>query len=459
MQAPRPQTETGGDVGRNRRATAYKLAVLAGILAPVLVYLLASRRDAGGLPVGPAAPPGKVQPQIVNTVIHGGFLLAPDGGLWCWRTTDSPNPSLMEDLLEPPQRIGTNTDWCRVAAGYPNGLALKMDGSLWGWRWTSAWASARSDQAYQAPIPARIGLDTDWAQVATGAGHCLALKRDGSLWAWGQNDHGQVGNGITNYQTAPSRNPPTPIRIGTDNDWMTIAAGDFSSFGLKRDGTLWGWGFVSTAASGGDHGGDYLSPRETDSAGNVMAISANDYFLLALRADNTLWICGPNASSAASAYASGGATALVQVGKAADWKEVYAGRRFFMARKRDGSWWVCGQCKRPPPGAPVSWSSAALAAPRRLPLRFESWALAPGFGDALLLGTDGSLWTLSVRPNTGGFDLGLARLKALANRALTYLPGRPRPFDEGAFRLDLRARKLWDLPPEVRAPPAGQNLR
>lgn len=63
---------------------------------------------------------------------------------------------------------------------------------------------------------------------------------------------------------------------------------------------------------------------------------------------------------------------------------------------------------------------------------------------------------MSVRPNTGGFELWQARLKTLLNRALAHLPGRPEPFDERVFRVDLRARKLWELPPEVR-PQVGEQ--
>jgi hypothetical protein len=232
-----------------------------------------------------------------------------------------------------------------------------------------------------------------------------------------------------------------------------MAAGDCNSYALKRDGSLWGWGV-------GDAMGriaDDLSPREIDSAGNVVAISASEFILLALRSDGTLWICGPNAHVTTSADVRSSARNLVQIGKAADWKEVYAGSRCFFARKRNGSWWVCGLCMSPPRGAPVEWSSPYLASPRRLPLRFEPWALAPGYGDAFLLTRDGTLWTLSVRPDASRSALRLAKLKALANQALALLPRHPQPFDPNEFRLDPTPRKLWELPADVRLWAAVQN--
>jgi hypothetical protein len=439
MESGASRAEDSGHARGTRRGAVFKLAILAGVLAPVLVFLLASRLDPSGLSLGAAAPPGKVAPQLINAFFDVGLLLAPDGSLWYWGSTDSHNTGLVEEPTETPQSIGTDTDWCRVAGSHSDALALKTDGSLWGWGWNGFGAATLGRSRERVTQPTRIGTDTNWTQIAAGAGHCLALKSDGSLWAWGQNDHGQVGDGTTSNQFVVTR-------IGTDHDWTTIAAGDFSSFALKRDGTLWGWGVADVMGPSADD----LSPRQIDSAGNVVAISANNYILLALRSDSTLWICGANAHTTAPAFVGAPARALVQIGKAADWKEVYAGTRFFFARKRNGSWCVCGQCESPPRGAPPLWSSPRLASPRYLPLRFEPWALAPGFGDALLLTRDGSLWTLSVGPDVSLSGLRLAKLKALVNRTLASLPGHRQPFDPREFRLAPTVRKLWELPPEVR---------
>ena len=413
---------------------------------PLLAFVVESRWDPYGLPLGPGAPRGKVRPQLVNAFFGVGLLLAPDGTLWCWGSTDSHDPGLVEEPNQTPQRIGTDADWCWVAGSHSDALALKTDGSLWGWGWNGFGAATQARSRERVTRPTRIGTDTDWTQIAAGAGHCLALKSDGSLWAWGQNDHGQVGDGTTSNQFAVTR-------IGLDHDWTAIAAGDFNSFALKRDGRVWGWGVGDVMGRIADD----LSPREIDSAGKVVAISANDYFLLALRSDGTLWICGANAHVTASAYVSAPARKLVQIGKAADWKEVYAGQRFFIARKRNGSWWVCGACQSPPRGAPVEWSSACLASPRRLPLRFEPWALAPRLGSAFLLTRDGTLWALSIRPDASKFALGLVRLKTLGNQALAFLPGHPQPFDPNEFRLAPTRRKLWELPADVRFRAAVQN--
>ena len=71
--------------------------------------------------------------------------------------------------------------------------------------------------------------------MAAHGSHTLALKRDGSLWAWGANAHGQLGLGDLESRTRPAR-------VGDDCDWASVAPGGFYTLALKRDGSLWAWG-------------------------------------------------------------------------------------------------------------------------------------------------------------------------------------------------------------------------
>jgi len=78
--------------------------------------------------------------------------------------------------------------------------------------------------------------DGAFVSVAGGRAHSLALKRGGSLWAWGSNEYGQLGLGDRD-----DRNRPT--RIGGDSDWAAVAAEYEHTLALKRDGSLWAWGY------------------------------------------------------------------------------------------------------------------------------------------------------------------------------------------------------------------------
>src|SRR3990170_328103 len=87
-------------------------------------------------------------------------------------------------------------------------------------------------------FPSGATGETVKSQIAAGSYHTLAIKSDGTLWAWGYNYYGQLGDGASgggNYKT-------TPVQIGTGTNWSQIAAGGYHTLAIKSDGTLWAWG-------------------------------------------------------------------------------------------------------------------------------------------------------------------------------------------------------------------------
>ena len=82
----------------------------------------------------------------------------------------------------------------------------------------------------------RSGRQRIGAQISAGAYHTVALKTDGTLWAWGYNNYGGLGDGTTAHKSSP-------VQIGTATDWAQISAGDYHTVALKTDGTLWAWGY------------------------------------------------------------------------------------------------------------------------------------------------------------------------------------------------------------------------
>ncbi len=138
--------------------------------------------------IGTALPPGIVSPQLAIG-LGGATLLAPDGSLWIWGYTGTMfRKGTNTDI---PVQLGVETDWSQIAmGGWNNTFAIKTNGTLWGFGGYECETHGLPNPMKRYTIsaqPARIGADTNWAQIRAGKGYNLALKTDGSLWAWGQN--------------------------------------------------------------------------------------------------------------------------------------------------------------------------------------------------------------------------------------------------------------------------------
>lgn len=145
-----------------------------------------------------------------------------------------------------PVAIGTSKV-ASVSAGGDHNLAIFNDGSLWSWG-ANGFGQLGNGTIVDGFAPARVGTDLNWESVSVGGGHndvgndqptngghSLAIKTDGTLWAWGSNAYGQLGTGTTDDASAPTQ-------VGTDRDWKRVSAGKLHSFGWKADGSLWMWG-------------------------------------------------------------------------------------------------------------------------------------------------------------------------------------------------------------------------
>jgi len=138
------------------------------------------------------------------------------------------------------------SDVVAIDAGTNYGVALRADGTVWAWGHNShgqlgsqtAFCSGGEPGESCSPVPVQVPGLSNITAIAAGSGHVLALKSDGTVWAWGANHHGQIGNGTTGNSSAPVQvGGATPLGTVT-----AISAGDVHSLALKADGSVWAWG-------------------------------------------------------------------------------------------------------------------------------------------------------------------------------------------------------------------------
>ena len=123
-----------------------------------------------------------------------------------------------------------------MTGGKAHSLFIDINGQLWAWGANNAGqlGDVTKDQT-QRLKPLRIGAETNWEKVYADGDTSFAIKKDGSLWAWGDGGLGQLGDGTITSRTSP-------VRIGGTSLWDQLSIRDGAVLGIRREGTLWAWG-------------------------------------------------------------------------------------------------------------------------------------------------------------------------------------------------------------------------
>ena len=191
----------------------------------------------------------------------------------------------------------------KLAAGFNHTLAINAAGMVWAWGDNSYGQLGNGSKTMQTtPVLVRMSDGTPLSgviDIKAGQGHSVALKNDGTVWAWGWNKYGQLGNGTaidSLYPVQVKQNSLSPL-----TDVTAIAAGDNHTLVVKSDGTVWGWGYdyygqIGDGTSGSSTGIKYPVQVKTGTTflTGITAISGGVNFSLALKNDHTVWSWGYN---------------------------------------------------------------------------------------------------------------------------------------------------------------------
>jgi alpha-tubulin suppressor-like RCC1 family protein len=346
------------------------------------------------------------------------------GAVWAWGTNDRHQLAQPATLALSTSAIpvrsadGTRLDGVMaVVGGGRHTLALKSDGTVWGWGVN--WVGEVGDGTHEprlTPVQVRRLDGTPLAgaiAVAAGGDYSVALAQDGTVWAWGSNGAGQLGDGTSESHAAAAQ---VVTRTGAGPMPLTgivaISAGSSHCVALRMDGTVWAWGWNASGQLGD---GSTTDRREavqvTSSEGGVLdgviALSAGYDFSLSLEADGTVWAWGGNYYGTLGVAGSPDRASAVQVrnGDGTPFSSVSAiaaGFNHSLAITADGVVWGWGYSAsgRLGPAAlfPVQPSPARMMSAEGAP--FSAAAAAGGESSTHLLMENGSVWAV------GGNDLG-----------------------------------------------------
>ena len=249
-----------------------------------------------------------------------------------------------KDNLNTLTQLGSLTDWEQISAGGNHCLAVKQNGTLWGWGGNGSGQLGFNDRVFRSS-PVQIGSSTNWSRVSTGGSALsLGVKTDGTLWAWGVNNNGQLG--LNEAGAALYRSSPTQVGVATN--WNKVSAGPFHSLATKTDGTLWSWGNNAAGGLGlnlvaANH---RSSPTQVGVATNWNLIATSVSYaacVIATKTDGTLWtwgsnICGPLGTNDQTYRSS-----PVQIGSLTNWNNIDIAHRAAIASRTDGRLFAWGR--------------------------------------------------------------------------------------------------------------------
>ncbi|MCX6622398.1 MAG: putative Ig domain-containing protein [Acidobacteria bacterium] len=221
-----------------------------------------------------------------------------------------------------------------VAAGGGHSMALKGDGTVWAWGW-NAYGQLGDGTTTDRGVPVQVSGLTGVVALAAGNYHSLAVKSDGTVWAWGYNAAGQLGDGTTSSSSVP-------VPVSGLTGVAAVAAGTNHSLAVKRDGTVWAWGQNGSGQLGDGTTTFRNVLVQVSGLTGVVGIAAGYQHSVAVKSDGTVWTWGLNQSGQLGDSTATDRTVPVPASGLTGLVAVAAGANHSMAMKNDGTVWAWG---------------------------------------------------------------------------------------------------------------------
>jgi alpha-tubulin suppressor-like RCC1 family protein len=260
------------------------------------------------------------------------------GGLWVWGYNALGDLGLNDTITRSsPVQLNAVQEWQQIKSGVFHKMAIKIDGTLWAWGDNFTGALGLGDTNGRSS-PIQVGALTNWVQISCGNGFSLAIKTDGTLWSWGYNFYGQLGQ--NDFQV----DRWSPTQVGNLTNWSQVSAGtNGSSAAVKKDGTLWAWGYNQQGQLGQSNRIYRSSPTQIGSLSNWSKVIFGYNYFMAFKIDGTLWACGRNTGGQLGQLDVINRSSPVQVGALTTWENLAIGQYQNLALMDNGTLWSWGE--------------------------------------------------------------------------------------------------------------------
>ncbi|AEC03000.1 fimbrillin family protein [Parasphaerochaeta coccoides] len=347
----------------------------------------------------------------VRSVSAGGYhtmILKTDGTLWGVGYNDNGELGIgtSGDMgnERTPVQVWDSTNGSRfmtnvaaVSAGWDYTMILKKDGTLWGTGhnyYGQLGIGGTTDISTPEQVKASTADNdfmTNVKAVSAGQEHTMILKKDGTLWATGDNQHGQLG--IGNYE---AKDTPVPVS-SMGNQVAAVFAGELHTMILKKNGTLWATGYNASGQLGIGGTTDISTPEQVKGLGgagvmtDVAAVSAGWKHTMILKTDGTLWATGDNQHGQLGIGNYEAKDTPVPVSSMGNQvAAVFAGEEYTMILKKDGTLWATGSNQ-------FGRLGVGDYADKDTPVPVSSMGsdvkdVSAGYGHTMILKKDGTLW-------------------------------------------------------------------
>lgn len=271
-----------------------------------------------------------------------------NGTLWAWGSNgfgvygNNTTEAVTGTKSLSPIQIGSDANWsqvyinCATSANEQSALAIKTDGTLWSWGCNEAYGQLGQGDVINRSSPVQVGSDTNWALVApSGYRTVRAIKTDGTLWGWGRNTVGTIGDGTANDRSSP-------VQVGALTNWLSVNGFYYTTVAVKTDGTLWAWGNNGGRLGNNSTTTEY-SPIQIGALTTWAKAAIGEDSGLAVKTDGTLWVWGQNQYGSLGNNSTTANSSPVQLGAGTDWADVFGMEQSSFAIKTDGTLWAWGK--------------------------------------------------------------------------------------------------------------------